>query len=78
MRIVFMLLVLTISFSLSGCNDSAKVDELAKENAAISAELRECRENQNNAALKEEHNKKAIESLNRVEDEAKNMKKNKF
>lgn len=77
-KMSFMLVFLALSFSLSACNDSNKVNELTKANAALTAELQECRENQKKSALKEEQNKKTLESLKRVEDEVKNMKSTPF
>jgi len=74
----FMLIFLILALSLSACSDSSKVDELTKVNAALAAELQECRAAAKNTALKEEQNKKTLESLKRVEEEVKNMKKTPF
>lgn len=68
MRTVFIFIFLiAFSFSLSACNDSAKLDELTKANAVLATELQECRESQKNAALKDENAKKAKDNLKKYE-----------
>lgn len=63
----FMLISVVLVFLLAGCNDSSKIDELTKANAALAAELQECRASQKKTALQEEEIRKTKENLKKYE-----------
>lgn len=77
MRLVVMVLysIMLVCF-LAACSDSAKVEDLTKANAALTAELKECRASQKKEALKEEDTRRTKEALERMTKEP--MNKTKF